>query len=315
MLGDITVNGRRIKALMQANKNAFLFVLDRTNGKPVWPIEERPVAQSTVPGEVSSPTQPFPTKPPAFDRQGISEADLIDYTPEVKAKALAIAKDYVFAPMFTPPLLVTGAPGEKKGVLQQPGSWGSANWNSGAFDPETGIYYAVSQTMGPAARSVSKQTDAEHTMEYSEVVNTPPRVDGLPLVKGPYGRITALDLNDGTEKWVAVNGDGPRNHPLLKSANLPPLGVPNRPAPMVTKTLLFIGEGSNVISGTIDEEWGWGKKFRAYDKATGRVIAEIELPSGTTAGPMTYMAKGRQYIVVPVGDKAHAPEFVALSLP
>jgi quinoprotein glucose dehydrogenase len=315
MLGDITVDGRRIKALMQPNKNAFLFVLDRTNGKPVWPIEERPVPKSTVPGEVSSPTQPFPTKPPAFDRQGITEADLIDYTPELKAKALDMAKDYVFGPMFTPPILVTGAPGEKKGALQMPGSWGSANWNTGAFDPETGIYYAVSQTMGPAARSVAKQTGTGHTMEYAEVVNTPPRVEGLPFVKGPYGRITALDLNTGTQKWMAVNGDGPRTHPLLQSLNLPPLGVPNRPAPLLTKTLLFLGEGSNAISGTIDEPWGWGKKFRAYDKSTGKVIAELDLPSGTTAGPMTYEVKGKQYIVVAVGDKSHAPEFVALTLP
>jgi quinoprotein glucose dehydrogenase len=115
-------------------------------------------------------------------------------------------------PLFTPPILVTGAQGEKTGALQQPGAWGSANWNAGAFDPGTGIYYAVSQTMGPAARSVAKQTDDEHTMEYAEVVNKPPRVDGLPLIRGPYGRITALDLNDGTLKWTVPNGDGPRNH-------------------------------------------------------------------------------------------------------
>jgi len=315
MLGEISVNGRRIKALMQANKNAFLFVLDRTNGQPVWPIEERPVPKSSVPGEHSSPTQPFPTKPPAFDRQGITEADLIDYTPALKAKAREIAKNYVMGPLFTPPILVTGAPGEPIGALQMPGSWGSANWNTGAFDPETGIYYAVSQTMGPAARSVAKQTDDEHTMEYAEVVNQPPRVDGLPLIRGPYGSLTALDLTNGTLKWTVANGDGPRHHPLLKDQNLPPLGVPNRPAPLVTKTLLFLGEGSNVVSGTIDEPWGWGKKFRAYDKLTGKVIAELELPSGTTGGPMTYMVNGKQFIVVAVADKERAPEFVALSLP
>lgn len=152
-------------------------------------------------------------------------------------------------------------------------------------------------------------------MEIAEVVNTPPRVDGLPLIRGPYGSITALDLNDGTLKWTVPNGDGPRHHPLLKEANLPPLGVPNRPAPLLTKTLLFLGEGSNVVSGTIDETWGWGKKFRAYDKRTGAVIAELELPSGTTAGPMTYMFKGKQYIMVAIADKSHAPEFIALALP
>ena len=315
ILGDITVDGRRIKALMQANKNTFLFVLDRATGEPVWPIEERPVPQSTVPTEHSSPTQPFPTKPPAFDRQGVTDADLIDYTPALKAKAREIAKDYVMGPLFTPPILVTGAPGEKIGALQQPGAWGSASWNTGAFDPETGIYYAVSQTMGPSARSVEKQTDAEHTVEYSERANPQPRVDGFPLVRGPYGRITALDLNEGTLKWTVPNGDGPRNHPLLRHLDLPPLGVPNRPAPLLTKTLLFLGEGSNSISGTIDESWGWGRMFRAYDKMTGEVLAELELPSGTTGGPMTYMVEGKQYIVVAVGDRDHAPEFVALSLP
>ena len=315
ILGEITVDGRRIKALMQANKNTFLFVLDRATGEPVWPIEERPVPQSTVPTEHSSPTQPFPTRPPAFDRQGVTDADLIDYTPALKAKAREIAKDYVMGPLFTPPILVTGAPGEKIGALQQPGAWGSAGWNTGAFDPETGIYYAVSQTMGPSARSVEKQTDAEHTVEYSERANPQPRVDGFPLVRGPYGRITALDLNEGTLKWTVPNGDGPRNHPLLRHLDLPPLGVPNRPAPLLTKTLLFLGEGSNAISGTIDESWGWGRMFRAYDKMTGTVLAELELPSGTTGGPMTYMVEGKQYIVVAVGDRDHAPEFVALSLP
>ena len=315
ILGDITVDGQRIKALMQANKNAFLFVLDRTTGEPVWPIEERPVPQSMVPTEHSSPTQPFPTRPPAFDRQGVTDADLIDYTPALKAKAREIANDYVMGPLFTPPILVTGAPGEKIGALQQPGYAGSAGWNTGAFDPETGIYYAVSQTMGPTARSVEKQTDAEHTMEYAHVVNAQPRVDGLPLVRGPYGRITALDLNDGTLKWTVPNGDGPRNHPLLRHLDLPPLGVPNRPAPLLTKTLLFLGEGSNAVIATIDESWGWGRMFRAYDKMTGEVLAELELPSGTTAAPMTYMVEGKQYIVVAVGDRDHAPEFVALSLP
>ena len=140
-------------------------------------------------------------------------------------------------------------------------------------------------------------------------------VQGLPLTKPPYGRITAFDLNRGEQIWMAANGDGPRDHPLLKELHLPPLGIPNRPAPLVTKTLLFIGEGSDAILGVRQEPWAWGKKFRAYDKATGKVIWEMELPSGTTGGPMTYMAKGKQYILVPVGAKDHAAEFVALVLP
>jgi quinoprotein glucose dehydrogenase len=315
MLGDITVDGRRIKALMQPNKNGFLFVLDRTSGKPVWPIEERLVPQSNVPGEKTSPTQPFPTKPPAFDRQGVTDTDLIDYTPELKERARAIAKDFVTGPMFTPPSITTEEPGTNRGTLMQPGSWGAANWNTGAFDPETGFYYAMSASLpGPSNRAIKKMTNPEATMEYASV-GTFPDIEGLPIIKGPYGRITALDLNKGSMVWMVPNGDGPRYHPLLKDLNLGPLGVPNRPAPVLTKTLLFLGEGSNAVSGTPQTDWGWGKKFRAYDKATGQVIWETELPSGTTGGPMTYMLKGKQYIVIPIGSRSEPAEYVALALP
>jgi quinoprotein glucose dehydrogenase len=332
MLGEITVDGRRIKAVMQANKAAFLYVFDRTNGRPVWPIEERPVPQSRVPGERSSPTQPFPTKPPAFDLQGISDRDLIDYTPALKERARTIARQYVMGPVFTPPSVPGDQSGGKKGTLVQPGAWGSANWNTGAFDPDTGYYYAISQTMGPANRAAWKQTDPRATMEYADFVPTPGptdqpasqsppstvdaiSIDGLPIIKGPYGRITAIDLNRGVHVWMKANGDGPRFHPLLKDLNLPPLGYPNRAAPLLTKTLLFLGEGSNAISGTANVDWAWGKKFRAYDKATGEVIWETELPSGTTAGPMTYMVNGKQFIVVSVGARGQPSEYVALSLP
>jgi quinoprotein glucose dehydrogenase len=312
-LGEITVNGRRIKAVMQASKNGFLFVLDRVTGQPVWPIEERLVPQSTVPGEYTSPTQPFPTKPPAFDRQGVSDDDLIDFTPELRTQAREILKDYVTGPMYTPPSLFSD---ERKGTYFLPGNWGAGNWHTGAFDPETGIYYAVSHTL-PGLYDLVLPTDQKATMKYvaksrGRVV---PTIDGLPLVKPPYGRITALNLNTGEQVWMAANGDGPRHHPLLKHLNLPPLGIPSRPAPLVTKTLLFLGEGSDAITGALEQPWGWGKKFRAYDKATGRVVSEMELPSGTTAAPMTYMVRGKQYIVVAIGDRKSPPEFVALTLP
>jgi quinoprotein glucose dehydrogenase len=327
-LGDITVSGRRIKAVMQPNKNGFLYVLDRTNGNPVWPIEERPVPQSTVPGERSSPTQPFPTKPPAFDRQGFTEADLIDFTPELRAQAREVAKQYILGPMYTPPTVST--PEGTKGTMMSPGAWGAGNWHTGAFDPETGMYYAVSHTLAAPIGVSPTAGDAEATMDYQWSFNRPapgtqppagtvrglgPQIQGLPIWKPPYGRITAYNLNTGAQAWVAANGDGPRNHPLLKDLHLPPLGIPNRPAPLLTKTLLFIGEGSDAIMGTPQVDWGWGKKFRAYDKATGKVLWEIELPSGTTGGPMTYMSKGRQFIVVPVGGKDHPAELVALALP
>ena len=326
VLGDLTVNGKRIKAVMQPNKNAYLYVLNRVTGEPVWPIVEKPVPASGVPGEQSAATQPIPTKPPAFDRQGVTEDDLIDFTPELKAKAREAIKPMVLGPLYTPPALASE---DKRGTLTAPGAWGAGNWHTGAFDPETGIYYAVSHTL-PSVRGVRSTKDVEGaTMDYMGggggqqgpnsqppgfVQGLGPQVEGLPLLKPPYGRITALNLNTGTQVWMVANGDGPRNHPLLKDLHLPPLGIPNRPAPLVTKTLLFIGEGSDAIIGTPQVSWAWGKKFRAYDKATGKVIWETDLPSGTTGGPMTYMYKGKQYIVVPIGAKDHPAEFVALAL-
>jgi quinoprotein glucose dehydrogenase len=315
-LGEVTVDGRRVPVVMQPTKHAFLFVFDRRNGEPLWPIEERPVPASTVPGEAASPTQPFPTKPPPFDWQGITEADLIDYTPALNRQARELASQYVTGPLFTPPSVPSDEPGGTKGSLLYPGAWGAGNWNTGAFDPETGVYYAVSNSpYGPGSRNAVKQTDPAATMEYAYEPTAAPTIDGLFISKPPHGRITALDLNRGEQLWMAANGDGQRKHPLLRHLNLPPLGVPNRPAPLLTKTLLFLGEGSNAVMGTLDEEWAWGRVFRAYDKATGDVVWAMELPSGTTAGPMTYMLDGRQYIVVSVGDQNHPPEYVALALP
>jgi len=326
ILGDITVGGRRIKAVMQPNKNGFLYVLNRATGEPVWPIVERPVPASAVPGESAWPTQPIPTKPPAFDRQGITEDDLIDFTPELRQQARDLVKPYVLGPLYTPPSIRSDEAEGKKGTLTIPGAWGAGNWHTGAFDPETAMYYAVSLTLPGVRAVVSTAGNAAATMDYagpgpSQQTTAPgfvqglgPQVQGLPIVKPPYGRITAFNLNSGDQVWMAANGDGPRDHPLLKDLHLPPLGVPNRPAPLVTKTLLFIGEGSDAVIGTPQVSWGWGKKFRAYDKATGQVIWETELPSGTTGAPMTYMHKGKQYIVVPIGAKDHPAEYVALAL-
>ena len=330
-LGEITVDGRRIKAVMQPSKTAFLYVFDRETGEPVWPIEERKVPQSIVPGERTSATQPFPTKPPPFDLQGITEDDLIDFTPALRAEALEAVSSLVLGPLFTPPWPRSDDPGGKLGTLTAPGGWGAGNWHTGAFDRQTGIYYAVSHTM-PTVWSVAPTTSSANAtlawaLPQGEELRVPtPRPHGLPITKPPYGRITALDLNGGELAWMAANGDGPRNHPLLRDLDLPPLGIPNRPAPLVTKTLLFLGEGSDAIIGTLrgegspsdpeqDQSWRWGKQFRAYDKATGDVIWETELPSGTTGGPMTYMHEGRQYLVVAVGTRDEVPEWVALALP
>ena len=324
ILADITVDGRRINAVVQLTKQAFAFVFDRATGQPVWPIEERPVPQSNTPGEATSPTQPFPSKPPAFDRQGIGIDDLIDFTPELRAAALEIVKQYVIGPLFTPPSIKGSGPGDTKGTIQMPGSVGGADWQGGAFDPETGLLYVPSIT-GPFVADIipgdPKQTNLRYTRGTREYPAAPM---GLPLVKPPYGRITAIDLNKGEIAWMVPNGDGPRDHPLLKALNLPPLGHPGRSAPLLTKTLLFVGEGDSIMA-TLDRipksmplglaPGAGGRKFRAFDKATGATLWETELPAGTTGAPMTYMFQGKQYIVVAIGSRERAAEFVAFSLP
>jgi quinoprotein glucose dehydrogenase len=325
ILGDITVDGKRIQAVIAVNKTGFLFVFDRVTGKPVWPIEERPVPKSTVPGEEAWPTQPFPTKPPAFDRQGFSEADLIDYTPELHQKALEIASHYVMGPLFTPPSVRSNEPGGKKGTLVLPGGWGSGNWNTGAFDPETGMYYAVSMTQA-GSYGLIRNPDPGNPMLYGtgrlpgvprpspehRVETDSLNIDGLPIYKGPYGRITAFDLNKGAVAWMVPNGDGPRNHPLIKDLHLPPLGTPGRPVPLLTKTLLFLGEASDAVMGHAGILGG--AKFRAYDKATGQVVWQTDLPVGTTGGPVTYLANGKQFVVFPIGGAGFGAGWVALAV-
>jgi quinoprotein glucose dehydrogenase len=329
ILGDITVDGKRIKAVIASNKTGFLYVFDRVTGKPVWPIEERPVPKSTVPGEETWPTQPFPTKPPAIDRQGISEDDLIDFTPELRKKAIELANRFVMGPLFTPPTIIhDDEPNGKLGTIALPSDWGAANWNTGAFDPETGMYYAISMTL-PTVYGLRRNPNASSPMLYGEGIlprapqqpGQPERprlefpdltVDGLPMTKPPYGRITAYDMNQGTKVWMTPSGDGPRDHPLLKNLNLPPLGNTGRPAPLLTKSLLFLADSSNAVMGRAGVSGP--AKFRAYDKADGKQLAQIDLPVGATGGPMTYLLDGKQYIVVPVGGRGYGAGWVALGI-
>ncbi len=312
VLGDIVVDGRPIRAVMQPSKTGFLYVFDRVTGEPVWPIEERPVPQSTVPGEQSSPTQPFPTKPAPFGAQGATVDDLIDFTPELRARALELVEPFQLGPIFTPPSMPTEGPNAKDGTLARPGIWGSGNWHTGAFDPETNYYYAVSHQM-PDVYAITAATGSNATMDYagrSDLESAVPTLDGLPIFKPPYGRITAIDMNRGEHVWMAPNGDGPRDHPLLAGLDVGPLGVSNRAAPLLTKTLLFIGEGSDAVIGTTNS----GRHFRAYDKATGEVLWSIELEAGTTGAPMSYMHDGRQYIVVAIGGDGREAEWIALAV-
>jgi quinoprotein glucose dehydrogenase len=313
-LGEITVDGRRIAAVMQPSKTGFLYVFDRATGEPVWPIEERPVPASSVPGESLSPTQPFPTKPPPFDLQGFEEDDLIDFTPELRARALELVEPFILGPMFSPPSVQSDEPGGKQGTLTNPGWWGSGNWNTGAFDPETGLYYAISHTW-PTVYQLQRPEAAEATIGFEAGDGLVPTLDGLPIVKPPYGRITAIDMNRGETVWMVANGDGPRDHPLLEGLDVPSLGVPGRGAPLVTKTLLFVGEGSDAIPGIRGGEGGgWGNMFRAFDKTTGEVLWEVELEAGATSAPMTYLHEGRQYVVLAIGGTQHPAEWVAFAL-
>ena len=196
-------------------------MLDRVTGKPVWPIVEKPVPASTVPGEKASPTQPFPSKPPAFDRQGITENDLIDFTPELRAEALAIFKKYRTGPVYTPPSIEGAGPADLKGTIELPGSIGGADWTGAAFDPESSMLYVPSMTNPFVANLIPgdpKETNLRYRASTRELIQGP---RGLPLVKPPYGRITALDLNRGELKWTVANGDGPRFHPELKALESP----------------------------------------------------------------------------------------------
>ena len=306
ILMDLTVEGRSVKAVVQLTKQSFAFAFDRATGEPLWPIEERPVRASDVPGEKASPTQPFPTKPAALDRQGVTEADLIDLTPAIREEAREIARRYRLGPLYSPPSLADAADGTH-GTIQLPGTGGGALWEGGAVDVETGILYVGTST-GPTLLALHREPEFSDIAYVSAgvVVDGP---QGLPLFKPPFGRVTAVDMNSGRHVWVKPNGATPaaiREHPALKGVELAPTGSPARAVLLATKTLLFAGEG-----------WQGEPFFRAYDKKTGDVVAEHRIPAQATSLPMTYLHQGKQYIVFAAGDAKtdHAAELIALTLP
>jgi quinoprotein glucose dehydrogenase len=309
---DIVVDGRPIKAVVQVTKQAFVFAFNRETGEPIWPIEERPVPPSPVPGEVAAETQPFPTWPEPFDLQGITTDDLIDFTPELRAEAEEILEDFVYGPMFTPPT-VKGVDG-KLGTILMPGWVGGANWGGAAVDPETGRLFIPSVTSPNVTALVPPPLPDSSDHRYIRgLPREVPMPSGLPLLKPPYGRITAIDMNTGEHDWMRPNGPGPRDHPALAHLTLPWLGQRGRPAPMLTKTLLFLGEGTEDALSILPI--AGGKAFRAWDKDTGQVVWETMLDAGTSGAPMTYLDDGRQFIVVAIGDRNTTGRLVALALP
>ncbi len=312
VLADITVNGRKVKAVAQISKQAYVYVFDRVTGQPIWPIEERPVPAGEVPGEWYSPTQPVPTKPPAFDQQGVSEKDLLDYTPELKAESLRIVNQYNYGPLYTPPE-VYGTPKGKMGTIYAPGTNGGGNWGGAGFDPETGILYVPAAHM-PDIIGLVKSEHPESNMPW--VKRAAPKMlgpQGLPdPFKPPYSRLVAIDLNKGDILWSVANGDGLRNHPAFKGLNLPAIGTPGRNSPLVTKSFVFLGEGSDTGVG-VPAGFG-GHMFRAFDKKTGKIAWEMELPAGVSNAPMTYMVNGKQFILVAVSGRNFPGQYVALAV-
>jgi quinoprotein glucose dehydrogenase len=305
ILADIPMPGGKVrKAVLQITKENFLFAFDRNTGEPLWPIEERPVPKSDVPGEVNFPTQPYPTLPKPFDRQSFHEEDLIDFTPAIKAAAEKAVKPYRYTDLFTP-IPLKDAPDGTHGVLRVPSSVGGANWEGGAYDPDTGLIYVGSMSnlelMGLAPSPPG--SDVKYWFAGGRV----PQALGLPLIKPPWGRITAIDMKTGQHVWSMANADTPedvRNNPALKGVNIPRTGIASRAGLLATKTLLFAGEGD-----------GGSPILRAHDKATGAILAEIKLPASQMGLPMSYVWQGKQYIVMAVGDDEHAAQIVALTLP
>jgi quinoprotein glucose dehydrogenase len=351
ILIDVTVDGKRVKAVAQPTKQAFLYVFDRTTGKPIWPIVEKPVPKGDVPGEWYSPTQPFPTKPAAYDRQGVTENDLIDFTPALRKEALEIVKWHKLGPLFTPPV-VSNINGPL-GTLMAPSQDGGTNWQGGSFDPETHILYVpsgstvVSKGLVPpypgqsemayvegnavsGARTTGGSGSAagggrsefqgaqQQAAQPADPSRGPPRaalnVQGLPLLKPPYGTISAIDMDRGTILWRVPHGETPddiKNNPALKGLNIPRTGQAGSQGTLVTKTLLISGERLYTTTSTGE----LGAMLRAYDKATGREVGAVYMPAPQSGSPMTYAMNGEQYVVVAISGAQYPGELLAFKLP
>jgi len=343
ILADITVDGKPVKAVAQPSKQGFLYVFDRVTGKPVWPIPEKPVEVGDVPGEWYSPTQPIPSKPPAYSRNGVSVDDLIDFTPALHDRAKQIAAKYHLGPVFTPP--TASKLDGPLGTLSIGTASGGTNWPGGSYDPETRIAYLyacnscvepiglvaapkevsdiayiagtagheVSILRGPGENAGADSPKPSKKRAGSEYV--PMNVDGLPLMKPPYGTISAINLDNGEIIWQIAHGETPdivRNYPALKGMTIPRTGQETyNIGTLITKTLVIAGEGH--VTTTADHPRG--AMLRAYDKKTGKEVGAVFMPAPQTGSPMTYMHNGKQYIVVAVSGGPYSGEYIAYALP
>ncbi len=328
MLVDITVNGQPVKALAQPTKQSILYVFNRVTGQPIWPIEEKPVPQGDVPGEWYSPTQPIPTKPPPYGRNGFSVDDVIDFTPELKAQALQLISKYKIGPLFTPPVVSKAA--GPLGTLDIGCCQGGTNWPGGSYDPQTHLLYVYGKSEVTSLGLVPP-TEGRSDMNFIRGVAAfdvapPPAADGaaaangaltvqgLPLFRPPYGAITAINLDKGEIVWQIAHGETPdnvRNNPALKGVNIPRTGRAGNIGMVTTSTLVIAGEAGFVTNSQGQR----GAYLRAYDKATGKDAGAVFMPAGQTGAPMTYMMNGKQYIVVAVGGTGFPAELLAYKLP
>ncbi len=335
VLGDVVVDGRTVKAAMLPSKQAFLYVFDRETGEPLWPIEERQVPQTGIPGEQTSATQPFPTKPPPFDRQGMQLADVIDFTPEIRAEAERILTSHQYGPIYTPP--------SERGTVAMPGFEGGASWPGGAFDPDTGRLYVPSFT-APILITLRRPDPNRSSFDFVARVSGFHGPFDLPISKPPYSRVTAYDMSRGDIAWQVPLGEGPRRHPKLAGLDLPLLGSGVRGHALVTKTLLIVSSGHSrsfrsqeakaerewseqpeEVTGGLAwtdprsaarEDWRYTvPALRAFDKATGELAAEVELPAHSDGSPITYLHRGVQYLVVSIGGRGEPFELIAYRLP
>jgi quinoprotein glucose dehydrogenase len=349
ILADITVEGRAVKAVAQPTKQGFLYVFDRVSGKPVWPIPEQAVEKGSVPGEWYSATQPFPSKPRAYSRNGVFVDELIDFTPALHDAALTLVAKYKLGPVFTPP--VVSKMGGPLATLTMGTASGGTNWPGASYDPETHTVYAYACNacvtpigLVPSPKEISDMNYIAGTAGQEVVFRTGPgenagadsppparssggrtggggggggglNIQGLPLMKPPYATISAINLDKGEIIWQIAHGETPdaiRNNPALKGLAIPRTGQSGyNIGTLITKTLVIAGEGQ--ITTTTDHPRG--AMLRAYDKATGKEVGAVYMPAPQSGSPMTYMLNGKQYIIVAVSGGAYSGEYLAFRLP